>query len=121
MNTSELGEEVVFFESTAAARSLKNPWTRMASTYDCIQVILSPEHLIVKPRPMLAGLIRALRLDLNHVIPTHQIAAVERTGSFLRYAKIRVNFSAEEGDLGTLMLYLRNPDEFLEQVDQLNR
>jgi hypothetical protein len=116
MRTNELGEDVIFFESTAAARSLMNPWTRMASTYDCIQVILSQEHLIVKPRPMLGWIIRALLLDLDHVIPTNQITAVEPVGKFLSYGKIQVAFSTESQGRRDLVLYLRGSGEFLDRL-----
>jgi len=121
MDTNELGEDVIFFEPTAAARSLKNSWTRMASTYDSIQVILSREHLIIKPRTMLSKLIATLQFDLNHVIPTHRITAVEPRGEYLSYRKIRVGFSTEDGEHEGVELYLRKSDDFLEQIGTVIR
>ena len=41
MDKNALGEDVIFYESTAAARSLKNTWTRMASTKKLMNVVWS--------------------------------------------------------------------------------
>ena len=116
MNRNELGEDVIFFEPAAAARSLKSWWTRLASTYDCMQVILSREHLIIRPRKLPAVLIRALRLDLDHAIPTLRISTVERTGSFLSYGKILVSFSTGDGAHPGVELYLRNAGDLLRHL-----
>jgi hypothetical protein len=121
MEKNELGEEIVFAEHTAAARSLKSSWTRIASTYDSIHVVLSREHLIVKPRRLLAGVISVLKLDLDHVIPTHRITTVEPERVYLSYTLIRIGFETDDGPHEGLDLYLRNPNEFLEQIDTILR
>ena len=43
--------EILFFEAHAAAQSLKNAWTRLASTYGCIKVLLTREKLTIPGRP----------------------------------------------------------------------
>jgi hypothetical protein len=121
MQKNELGEDVIFFEGTAAARSLRSRWTRLASTYDCIQVILSLEHLIIRPRLLLAALIRVLRLDLDHVVPTAQISGLERTGRFLSYGKLVVRFTSGSGEPAAVELYLREAEGFMEQIDRVMR
>ena len=75
---NQFGEDIVFIESRAAAQSLKNFWTRMASTYGCIQVILSQNYLIIKPRRLVAWLIDLLQLDLNHTILINQVHSIEK-------------------------------------------
>lgn len=121
MARNQLGEEIIFSEDTAAARSLKSSWTRTASTYDCIQVVLSREHLIVKPRKLPGVLIRILLFDLNHVIPNHKITSVEKIGDELGYGRIRVEFSTDHGDHPGVELYLKNADAFLDQIQVVIR
>ena len=41
------GDDVLFFEHHAAAQSLKNMWTRLASTYGGIMVVLSRKNLVI--------------------------------------------------------------------------
>jgi hypothetical protein len=49
MGDSMEGIPLVFYEPRAAAQSMKNFWTRMASTFGCIAVGISTQELIVKP------------------------------------------------------------------------
>jgi len=49
--------EVLFFERYAAAQSLKNVWTRLASTYGCIRVVpQSVRNIFLTPCSMLFAL-----------------------------------------------------------------
>lgn len=41
--------EELFTENHVAARSLKSAWTRLASTYGCIMVVLTRSTLTITP------------------------------------------------------------------------
>jgi hypothetical protein len=78
-------DEVIFFEKHAAAQSLKNAWTRLASTYGCIMVVLSRGTLTIKPHWYARWLISALGLDLSHEIPITKIRSVTEMGKWFSY------------------------------------
>ena len=60
-------DEVLFFEHYAAAQSFKSVWTRLASTYGCIMVVLSRRTLTIKPHWFAKWLISPLGLDLKNI------------------------------------------------------
>ena len=72
--------EVIFLENHAAAQSLKNAWTRLASTYGCIMVVLSRGTLTIKPHWFAGWLISPLGLDLCHETPITKIRSVTEMG-----------------------------------------
>ena len=109
--------ELLFHESSAAAQSMKNFWTRMASTYKCMEIRLTPAQLSIKPRWFLHGLIKLLGLDLHHTIPTNRIRAVENRGKWLNYDKVQIRFEREEAD-HKILLYLKNGNEFCDILKQ---
>lgn len=113
MNTEEL-----FFETSASAQSLKNFWTRMASTYKCIEVHLTREQLIIRPRWFIGWMIKLLGLDLYHVLPTDQIQTVESTGKWLGYGKVHIKYK-KNGINHSILLYLNKHDEFLDKIRQV--
>jgi hypothetical protein len=113
MNTEEL-----FFEPSASAQSLKSVWTRMASTYKCIEVHLTREQLIIKPRWFIGWMIKLLGLDLYHVVPTDLIQSVESTGKWHSYGKIQVKYR-KNGTDHSILLYLKKHEEFLDKIRQI--
>ena len=113
---NQFGEDIVFIESSAAAQSLKNFWTRMASTYGCIQVMLSQNSLIIKPRRLVAWFIDLLQLDLNHTILINQIHSIEEKGNWMSYKKIQLSFINDQGEAREILLYLRKHEDFLHRM-----
>jgi len=85
-------DELLFFEHHAAAQSLKNAWTRLASTYGCMMVLLSRETLTIKPHWFAKWLIILLCLDLCHEIPLVNIRSVEEKGKWFSYGKAELDF-----------------------------
>jgi hypothetical protein len=113
MNTEEL-----FFEPAASAQSLKSVWTRMASTYKCIEVHLTREQLIIKPRWFIGWMIKLLGLDLYHAVPTDHIQSVESTGKWFSYGKVHVKYRKNRTD-HSILLYLKKHEEFLEKIRKI--
>ena len=112
MNT----EEIVFLEKHAAAQSMKNAWTRMASTYRCIQVALTKDLLIVRPHWLIGWIIFLLRLDLHHTIPIEQIKSIKSKGSWYSYDKVEVVFRGNSDSESKILLYLKKHEEFLSKL-----
>jgi hypothetical protein len=118
-----MNEDVLFFETNAAAQSLKNLWTRMASTYKCMQIKLTERQLTIRPLVIIGWLCKLLGLDLYHTIPVNRIRAVEDNGKWLGYGKVRVQFERDGAENG-ILLYLKKHAEFrdiLEQTIKHNR
>jgi hypothetical protein len=113
-----MGKEGLFFEPSASAQSQKNFWTRMASTYKCIEVHLTREELIIKPRWFIGWMIRLLGLDLYHVVPTDQIQTIESTGKWFSYGKIHVKYM-QNGIDHSILLYLERHEEFLDKIRKI--
>jgi hypothetical protein len=108
--------EVLFFEDHAAAQSLKSVWTRLASTYGCIRVVLSRKKLMVKPHWYVKWLINLLGLDLSHEIPITNISAVTEVGKWFSYGKVELRFETEEGEDRRILLYLKKYCEFIDKA-----
>ena len=70
-------EDLSFSEPYAAAKSLKNFWTKMASTYKCISVGVSGKILIIRPNWYIGWAIYLLGLDLYHEIRVDNIKSVQ--------------------------------------------
>jgi hypothetical protein len=85
--------EVLFCEHYSAAQSLKNNWTRLASTYGCMMIVLSRKMLMIKPHWFAKWLINPLNLDLRHEIPIASIRDVRRWGNGSVMAKWNWFFS----------------------------
>ena len=113
------GEEVIFYETYAAAQSLKNKWTKMASTIQSIQVILTGNYLTIKPRWLIRWLVFILGLDLNHTIPINRIKSAEEKGTWMNYGKIQITFTKEDGESRDILLYLKNHPEFISKLKQM--
>ncbi len=107
------GDDVLFSESYAAARSLKSAWTRMASTYGCMMVQLSRETLTIKPHWYARWITGLLGLDLCHEIPLSNIRFVAERGKWFSRGKIELHFAATGGEEGKILLYLKKHDEFM--------
>ncbi len=108
--------EALFSEHYVAAQSLKNSWTRLASTYGCIWVALSRSTLTIRPNWYASWAIRLLALDLCHEIPIRRIRSVTETGNWFGYGKVELRFATVEGDDRRIVLYLKQYGEFVEKV-----
>lgn len=107
---------VLFFEQHAAAQSLKSFWTRLASTYGCMRVVLSRKKLTVKPHRFARPLINLLGLDLNHEIAITHIRGVSEMGKWLGYGKVELRFETPQGENRRIWLYLRKYAEFIDKT-----
>ena len=107
---------VLFCEYYAAAQSLKNVYTRLASTYGCMMIVLSPEALIIKPHWYAKWLIRLLHLDLFHEIPITNIRGVREVGKWSSYGKVELHFQTAEGKDQKILLYMRKYREFVDKT-----
>ncbi len=119
MRKNNCNEEFVFFESGAAALSLKSTWTKLASTYGCMEVSLSHLYLKIKPGRGIGWLIKPLNLDLNHTIPISEITSVEKKGSSMGYREIRISFRDSGYEEREIILYIRKHEDFLTELDKL--
>ncbi len=108
--------EVLFLEHHAAAQSMKNAWTRLASTYGCMMVVLSQKTLTINPHWFAKWLISLLGLDLSHEIPITNIRRVTEMGKWFSYGKIELHFETLEGGDKKILLYMKNYREFMDKV-----
>ena len=106
----------LFVEKTAAAQSLKNRWTRLASTYGCIMVVLSRRTLTIRPHWFAKWLIRPLGLDLCHEIPVTNIRNLTEMGKWFSYGKVELHFDTSEGEDRRILLYMKKYREFVDKV-----
>jgi hypothetical protein len=108
--------EVMFFEYYAAAQSLKNVWTRLASTYGCIMIVLSRETLTIKPHWFAKWLISLLGLDLSHEIPITNIGGATEMGRGFNYGKVELHFVTANGENRRILLFMKKYREFLDTL-----
>jgi len=108
--------EVLLCEHYAAAQSLKNIWTRLASTYGCMMIVLSRNTLIIKPHWFARWLISLLRLDLCHKISIGNIKGVREMGKWFSFGKVELHFQTEKGTDQQILLYMKKHHEFIEKV-----
>ena len=106
----------LFLEHHAAAQSLKNVWTRLASTYGCIMVILSRKNLVIKPHWFARWLINLLGLDLNHEIPITNIRGVVEMGKWFSYGIVELRFKTVGGEDRKILLYMKKYREFVDKA-----
>ncbi|MBT8127032.1 MAG: hypothetical protein HKP12_10490 [Gammaproteobacteria bacterium] len=108
--------DVLLRENYVAAQSLKSFWTRLASTYGCMMIILSRKTLIIKPHWFAKWLISLLYLDLCHEIPITSIRNVREMGKWSNYGKVELHFQNVEGENQKILLYMKNYRDFVEMV-----
>ena len=108
--------DVLLCEYYAAAQSLKNGWTRLASTYGCMMIVLSRKTLMIKPHWFAKWLISLLHLDLCHEIPITRVRGVKETGRWSSYGKVELHFQTEENKDQKILLYMKKSREFVEKV-----
>ena len=108
--------EVLFFEHYAAAQSLRSVWTRLASTYGCIMVVLSPSTLTIKPHWFAKWLISPLGLDQCHEIPISNIRGITEVGKWFSYGKVDLRFETVEGEDQRILLYMKKYREFIDKT-----
>ena len=108
--------DVHFSEHHAAAQSLKNRWTRLASTYGCIMVVLSRKNLVIKPHWYARWLLSLLCLDLNHEIPVANIRGVADMGKWYNYGKVELRFKTVGGEERKIWLYMKKCREFVDKT-----
>lgn len=114
--------EVLFFEHHAAAQSLNNFWTRLASTYGCIRVVLYQKTLMIKPHGFAKWLIHLLGLNLTHEIPVKNIRDVVGTGKWFSYGKVELRFETPAGEDRKIWLYMKKYFEFIDKTTKaINR
>jgi len=113
------GNQVLFFEHYAAAQSLKSAWTRLASTYGCMMIVLTRKTLSIKPHWFAKWLISLLRLDLFHEIPITSIIGVMEMGRWVSYGKVELHFQTEEGKDRKIVLYMKKYREFIDEVTRV--
>lgn len=116
---NEEHDEILFYEDHAAAQSLKSTWTKLASTYGCIIVTLTPQGLAVKPHWYAKWLINLLALDQCHEIPLTNIRGITDKGKWHIFGIADVHFVTDEGDKRTISLYLKNHTKFIEAAKKL--
>ncbi|MCK5065380.1 MAG: hypothetical protein KAQ97_08860 [Candidatus Fermentibacteraceae bacterium] len=104
---------LLFQERYAMAQSQKNPWTKMVSTWKCINVSLTSIHLHVKLHGLFGWLVKPFGADLDHVIPIIDIRSIENRKNVLGYTEISVVFDLQSGGERELLLYLKRGEEFL--------
>ena len=113
------GNNLLFFEHHAAAQSFKNVWTRLASTYGCIMVVLSRKNLVIRPHWFARWLICLLGLDLNHEIPITNIRGVMEMGKWFNYGKVELRFETVEGEDRKILLYMKKYSEFIDKATKV--
>ena len=113
------GNEVLFFEHHAAAQSLRSVWTRLASTYGCIMIVLSRKKLMIRPHGYAKWLISLLGLDLSHDIPVNRIRGIAEIGKWFSYAKVELRFENAWGEDRRLLLYMKKYREFVDKATTL--
>ncbi|MBW1728447.1 MAG: hypothetical protein JRH13_00015 [Deltaproteobacteria bacterium] len=114
-----VSNDLLFFEPYAAAQSLKNAWTRLASTYGCIMIVLSRETLIIKPHWFARWILSLLALDLNHEILTNNIKGITEVGKWFSYGKVELHFVTVEGADRRIWLYMKKYQEFIDKVKNI--
>jgi hypothetical protein len=108
--------DVLLRENYAAAQSLKSVWTRLASTYGCMMIVLSGRTLTIKPHWFAEWLISLLHLDLCHEIPIAGIRGVKQIGKWSIYGKVELHFQTLEGRDQKILLYMKKSLEFVEKL-----
>jgi len=112
--------EALFFEPYAAATSLKNAWTRSASTYGCMMILLSRETLTIRPHWFARWIISLLGLDLYHEIPVSKIRGLEKVGQWYSYGKVELRFVTTGGEERRILLYMKKHRELINMVKKLH-
>ncbi len=116
MQTHDKGK-ILFDEPYAAAQSLKNIWTRLASTYGCIRVMLSADTLTIKPHWYAGWILWILCLDLFHQIDLNKIVEVREIGRWFNRGKVEVRYKTPEGNNRIIWLYLKKDHELKRAYD----
>jgi hypothetical protein len=111
-------DQALFSEHYAAAQSLKSPWTRMASTYGCIMVVLSRKMLTITPHWFAKWALSLLALDLNHEIPINNVKSVTKKEKCFGYGKIELHFVTIHGVNQKILLYLKKYQEFVDKTER---
>jgi hypothetical protein len=108
--------EILFCEHHAAAQSLKSAWTRLASTYGCMMIVLSRETLSIKPHWFAKWLVSLFHLDLCHEIPISSIKGVTEMGTCSGYGKVELHFQTGQGQDRRILLYMKKYREFCDKA-----
>lgn len=108
--------DLLFCENYAAAQSLKSVWTRLASTYGCMMIVLTGKTLTIKPHWFAKWVISSLHLDLCHEIPIASIRGVKQIGRWSSYGKVELHFQTLEKKDRKILLYMKKSREFVERL-----
>ena len=109
----------LFQEKYAMAQSQKSLWTKMVSTWKCINVTLTSTRLRVKLHGLFGWLVKPVGADLDHMIPVSDIKSAEKRRNVLGYTEISVVFSLQSGGERELLLYLKRGEEFLNFLNSI--
>ncbi|MBU1137765.1 MAG: hypothetical protein KKA76_02195 [Proteobacteria bacterium] len=108
--------EILFCEHYAAAQSLKSVWTRLASTYGCMMIVLSSTTLTIKSHWFAKWAIRLFQLDLFHEIATKNITDFVEKGKWSKYGKVELHFQTVEGKDFKIFLYKKKFRDFFDKA-----
>lgn len=109
----------LFRENHAAAVSLKNDWTRLASTYGCMMIVLTSARLTIRPHWLIKWLIDLLQLDLTHEISVTRIKGSSLIGRWAGYGKVELSFQTAGGEERKILLYMKQAREFVNKVSTI--
>ncbi|NOZ84746.1 MAG: hypothetical protein GXP49_00505 [Deltaproteobacteria bacterium] len=113
--------EKKFIEETAAAQSMKNAWTRLASTWRMIHVEIGDSNLTIRPNSWLTDLlIKTFFFDLDHCIPLKNVLSARHEGDWVNYGKVVVSFRKDSGLKQEIRLYLKDCRHFLDVLEGEN-
>ena len=103
-------EEILFQESFASGRSLKNLFTRAGGANNCLRLVITKELLLVTswfPFSLISP-----HSDLEHVIPRGTILSVEPYSAFRRKG-LQLAYTDAKGESHSLQLFPRDLNGFL--------
>lgn len=112
-------DDILLIENYAAAQSLKNGWTRLASTYGCMMIVLSRKKLTIKPHWFAIWLISLLQLDLCHEIPLESIRKVNEIDRWYSYGIVELQFQTVKENDKKILIYMKKSTEFVEKLSNI--
>lgn len=110
---------LLFQERYAMAQSQKNLWTKLVSTWKCVEVSLSSMHVRVRLHGLFGLLVKPFGADLDHLIPVAAVVSASKRRAFMGYDEISLAFNLPEGGERELLLYLKRGEEFLAMLNSM--
>lgn len=119
MNIEMSTGSLLFQERYAMAQSQKNIWTKMVSTWKCVEVNLSPSHLQTRLHGIFGLIVKPFLADLDHLIPVPDIVSAVNKRKYMGYDEISLVFTLPSGGKRELLVYLKRGEEFLTLLKSL--